>query len=62
MLCHDGTRQTPTTECQGVVSRPSAIHEVLEKLHHHVMATVYPMYDSDVHAGTETRQDVVRVV
>ena len=67
VLCHNGTEQTPTTECQGTVSRPSAVwtrgvESLSEKLHHHSVAIVYPVYDSDVHDGTATRLNVAEVV
>ena len=67
MLCHDGTRQTPTADCQDTVSRPSTVWtrgvvSLSEKLHHHNMATVYPVYNSDVRGGTETRLDIAKVV
>ena len=67
VLCHDGTEQTPTADCQNTVTRPSTawtrgVVSLSEKLHHHIMATVYPVYDPDVQDGTATRLDVAEVV
>ena len=67
VLCHDGTVHPPTPDCQNMVNRPSAawtrgVVSVSEKLHHQVMATVYPEYESGRADGTATRLDVAEVV
>ena len=67
VLCHDGTEQPPTADRQSTVTRPSAawtrgVVSVSEKLHHHIMATVYSEYGSERGDGTTTRLDVVGVV
>ena len=67
MLCHDGSKHPPTADRQSTVTRPSAawmrgVVSVSEKLHHHVMATVYSEYGSGHGDGTATRLDVAGVV
>ena len=60
MLCHDGTKQPPTADRQSTVTR--GVVSMSEKLHNHVMATVYPEYGSRRGDGTATRLDVAGVV
>ena len=67
MLCHDGTEQTPTADYQNTVTRPSAawtrgVVSLSENLNHHIMATVYLVYEPDVQDGTVTRLDIAEVV